>query len=184
MSWPIVGFFYPTLMFALLAIFPLSRLTTPEPDRPSLIRIETGREVWSTYALLTGFSLLQLVPYAFPGDSAITGEGRLFALHMFDARVVCESYLTLHDARGAVRRVDLTVGGAARIRCDPIVSFNIARAICRQRAARGRWTEVDLSLRSRRTTEVALRSVVEIAGFCKENPTYDLWRTNPWIRKE
>jgi hypothetical protein len=32
-------------------------------------------------------------------------------------------------------------------------------------------------------TEPALRPVVEIAGFCRASPTYDLWRPNAWIRK-
>ena len=185
MSWPIVGFFYPSLMFALLAIFPLSRLFSVEEERPSFARIEGGLERRSTYALLACFSLLQLVPYAFPGDSAITGEGRLFALHMFDAQIVCEAYVTLHDADGGTKRVPVvTDRGSARIRCDPIVYFNAGRALCRQSGAEGRWTDLDLSLRSRRTTEPDLRPVVEIEGFCRANPTYDVWRPNPWIMRE
>ena len=183
MSWPIVGFFYPSLMFALLAIFPLAKLSSADSDRPSFLRIEGGLEPRSTYALLAGFSLLQLVPYAFPGDSAITGQGRLFALHMFDARVLCESYVTLHDAHGGTRRIRMETGrGSTRVRCDPIVHFNIARALCRQGASHGQWTEVDLSLRSRRTTDPDLRPVVEIEGFCRANPTYDVWRPNSWIK--
>lgn len=183
MSWPIVGFFYPSLMFALLAIFPLSRLFSADSERPSFVRLEGRLEPRSTYALLAGFSLLQLVPYAFPGDSAITGQGRLFALHMFDAQVVCESHVTFHDVKGGSRRVSLTIGrGSARVRCDPIVYFNVARALCRQGASQGRWTDLDLSLRSRRATQTDLRPVVEIEGFCRANPTYDVWRPNPWIR--
>ena len=185
MSWPIVGFFYPSLMFALLTIFPLSRLFSTESERPSFARIEGRLEPRSTYALLAGFSLLQLVPYVFPGDSAITGQGRLFALHMFDALVVCESHVTFHDAQGGTRRVRVETGrGSARVRCDPIVHFNIARALCRQGAANGRWTDLDLSLRSRRTTDPELRSVIEVEDFCRESPTYDLWRPNPWIKRE
>ena len=184
MSWPIVGFFYPSLMFALLSIFPLSRLFSTEGDRASLERIERGLERKSTYALLAGFSVLQIVPYAFPGDSAITGEGRLFALHMFDAQVVCESHVTFHDGQGGTRRVPVVTGGAARTQCDPIVHLNIARALCRQVASNRRWTDLDLSLRSRRTTEADLRPVVEIEGFCRANPTYDVWRPNPWIRRD
>ena len=185
MSWPIVGFFYPILMFTLLAIFPLSRLWSAEGDRPSFARIERGLELKSTYALLGVFSMLQLVPYAFPGDSAITGEGRLFALHMFDARVACEAHLTLHDAQGGTRLVQIvTDRGPVRSRCDPIMHFNVARAFCRQGAASGEWTDLDLVLRSRRATEPALRPVIQIERFCAENPSYDVWRPNPWIRRE
>jgi hypothetical protein len=184
MSWPIVGFFYPSRMFALLAIFPLSRFFSTGHDRPSFERIEGGVERKSTFALLAGFCVLQLVPYAFPGDSAITGQGRLFALHMFDARVACEAHVTLHDVQGGTRRVPTVSEGAARTQCDPIVHFNIARALCRQAASNGQWSDLDLSLRSRRTTELDLRPVVEIEGFCRANPTYDVWRANSWIRAE
>jgi hypothetical protein len=184
MSWPIVGFFYPSLMLGLLSIFALSRLAAREAGRPDLMSLEAGLEARSTYALLAGFSLLQLVPYAFPGDSAITGEGRLFALHMLDAQVVCESYVMLHDGQGGTRRVNLVVGGTARVRCDPLVHFNLARAFCREGAASGRWTEVDLSLRARRTSGTALRSVIDLVGFCAANPTYDVWRHNAWIKRE
>jgi hypothetical protein len=185
MSWPIVGFFYPTLMLALVAIFPLARHLAPAREPPTVGSLLAGREAPPTYATLAGFSLLQLVPYAFPGDPAITGEGRLFALHMFDARVVCEASLTLHDGRGGTQRVRVqTDRGSIRTRCDPIVHFNVARAFCREGAASGRWRDLDLSLRSRRSTEPALRPVVEIERFCAANPTYDLWRPNPWIRKD
>jgi hypothetical protein len=184
MSWPIVGFFYPSLMLALLSICPLSRLVDPETSGSAMLRSFRGREErWPAYALLGGFSLLQLAPYAFPGDSAVTGQGRLFALHMFDARVVCEASLTLHDGQGRTQRVRIrTDRGSIRTRCDPIVHFNVARAFCREGAASGRWTDLDLSLRSQRSTEATLRPVVEIERFCAANPTYDLWRPNPWIR--
>ena len=185
MSWSIVGFFYPILMFTLLAIFPLSRLWSVEAERPSFARIERGLELKSTYALLSVFSVLQLVPYAFPGDPAITGEGRLFALHMFDARVACEAHLTLHDTQGGTRLVQIvTDRGPVRSRCDPIMHFNVARAFCREGAASGGWTDLDLVLQSRRATELALRPVIQIERFCAANPTYDIWRPNPWIRRE
>src|SRR5262249_31602660 len=67
LSWQVVGFFYPLLMFAILATFPLSRLIEPG-DRPEglLAALARGHAAWSTYALAALFSLLQLVPYAFP----------------------------------------------------------------------------------------------------------------------
>jgi hypothetical protein len=184
MSWPIVGFYYPTLMFALLSVFPLSRLAGSPADWPGLARLAAGREPRSSYALLAGFSLLQLVPYAYPGDSAVTGEGRFLALHMFDARVVCEAYVTLHDADGGTRRVKLTgLGGPARTRCDPIVFFSVARTLCREGTAEGRWVDLDLSLRARRISEPALRPVIAVDGFCRRDLRYDVWRPNAWIMR-
>jgi hypothetical protein len=181
MSYPITGFYYPSLMVALLTIFPLSRAMDDGADRPSLATLWAGREALPTYALLTGFSVLQLVPHMFPGDSAITGEGRLFALHMFDARVVCEAHVTLHDGQGGSRRLRIAARAPTRVRCDPIVYLSVARALCRQGAEHGRWTDLDLSLRSRRATESDLRPVVELDGFCRRNVSYDVWRPNAWI---
>jgi hypothetical protein len=183
MSYPIVGFYYPSLMAALLSIFPLTRLLDGDADRPSLAALWTGREPLPTYALLTGFSILQLVPHMFPGDSAITGEGRLFALHMFDARVVCEAHVTVHDGQGGSRRVSIVPLVPARVRCDPIVYLSVARALCRQGAEHGRWKELDLSVRSRRVTQKVLRPVVEVDRFCGLNLAYDTWRPNAWILK-
>src|SRR3989475_7883974 len=84
LSWQVVGFFYPLLMFAILAIFPLSRLVEPrDPPEGLLIALGKGREVRSVYALTALFSLLPLIPYAFPGDPIFTGQSRVHALHQF-----------------------------------------------------------------------------------------------------
>ncbi len=183
MSYRITGFYYPSLMGALLAIFPLSRAMSGEADRPSLAALWTGREALPTYALLTGFSILQLVPHMFPGDPALTGEGRLFALHMFDARVVCEAHVTVHDGQGESRRLRIAARAPTRVRCDPIVYLSVARAFCRQGVEHGRWRDLDMSLRSRRATEADLRPVVELDGFCGRTVSYDVWRPNAWILK-
>ncbi len=183
MSYPVVGFYYPSLMCALLSIFLLSRVVGSEADRPRLATFWTGRESLSAYVLLTGFSVLQLVPHLFPGDSAITGEGRLFALHMFDARVTCEAHVTLHDGQGGARRVRIVPLTPSRIHCDPIVYLSVARALCRQGVEQQRWTDLDLSLRSRRASESILRPVVQLDKFCLRNVQYDVWRPNDWILK-
>ena len=92
MSFAVVGWFYPLLMFALLAIFPLARCIPGAPPEPASASASSGgacrgrRSRWRSR-----FSLVQLTTHLYPGDTAITGEGRLFALHMFDARVVCEA---------------------------------------------------------------------------------------------
>ena len=70
-SYPVVGFFYPALMAALLSIFPLARLVGRESEGPSLAALGRGLEPIPTYALLAGFSALQLVPLPVsgrPGD--------------------------------------------------------------------------------------------------------------------
>src|SRR5262249_35968838 len=87
-SWPVVGFFYPTLMFALLAIYLFDHfLVQDEAQKRTL--------TWLSYAFLALFSAAQVMPHLMPGDSALTGEGRIFGVHMFDALVQCEAYALL-----------------------------------------------------------------------------------------
>ena len=186
LSWQVVGFFYPLLMFAILAIFPLSRLVPPrDPPEGLLTALCRGREVWPVYALAALFSLLQLIPYAFPGDRTLTGQGRLYALHMFDARATCTGWADLHNADGTTTRRDLKLPLDTRIACDPIVYFNRARNLCRQRnAGRHAFQDLDLFLSARRSSDGAMKRVIDTKGFCAKGERYDPFRHNAWILTE
>ncbi len=186
LSWQVVGFFYPLLMFAILAIFPLSRLLAPrDPPEGLLAAFFRGRELRSAYALAACFSVLQLIPYAFPGDRALTGQGRLYALHMFDARATCVGWADLHNVDGTTTRRDLKLPLDTRIACDPIVYFNRARNLCRQRdAGRAAFMDLDLFLSARRSSESELRRVIDTKGFCAKRERYDPFRHNAWIVTE
>jgi hypothetical protein len=173
LSWQTVGFFYPILMAGILAIFPLARLL-PRPSpagwRPAL-------------ALAALFSALQLTPYLFPGDRTVTGEGRLFALHMIDAHVQCRAWAELRLEDGRTQRVHLRRHHERRTRCDPIVIHGEARNLCRARdAGRRRFADFRLRLESRRASDGgALRSVIDLPDFCAASPRYDPFRHNGWI---
>jgi hypothetical protein len=189
-SWPVVGFFYPLLMFAILTIFPMCRLM---PERRAAAAAEDGllaafwrgRERWPTYATAASFSLLQLTPYAFPGDHALTGEGRLYALHMFDARPVCEGYASLRQADGTQVRVDLRLRLDTRIACDPVVFYNRARNLCRRpETAPVSFRDLDLFLWARRATDRDLRPLIALEGFCARNVGYNPFWHNRWILTE
>ena len=182
-SWTVVGFFYPSLMFAILIIFPLARLFAPQETTPSLSRLFSGYEPVSTFGFLLIFSLLQTVHWFFPGDTAVTGEGRLFALHMFDARIVCAAQVTLHGTNGQAKEVPLTVPLTVRIRCDPIVYLSLGNSLCRTYQKRDGFADLDLLLQSRRSTDKDLQPVVDVKNFCHSGITYDLWRPNSWIQK-
>jgi hypothetical protein len=168
------------------AIFPLSRLVAPrDPPEGLLAAFFRGREVRSVYARATFFSVLQLIPYAFPGDRALTGQGRLYALHMFDARATCVGWADLHNVDGTTTRRDLKLPLDTRIACDPIVYFNRARNLCRQRdAGRAAFTDLDLVLSARRSSESELRRVIDTKGFCAKRERYDPFRHNAWILTE
>ena len=190
-SWPVVGFFYPLLMFAILSIYPMCRLTPGPPgdpapaDTPGLAALWTGRARGSTYATAAIFSLLQLTPYAFPGDRSLTGEGRLYALHMFDARPICEGHASLRRPDGTRVTLDLKLHLDTRIACDPVVFYNRARNLCRRpETAPVPFRDLDLYLSVRRSTEAALRPVIALENFCSQNVRYHPFRHNRWILTE
>jgi hypothetical protein len=191
-SWPIVGFWYPTLMFCLLTILPLTRLIDePAGDVPLVFWKEPVRRRVLAAILVATFGLLQMVPHAFPGDTAITGEGRLFALHMFDALVECDATVTYHLADGRDRNEsrDETAQMAHRSRCDPLVYYAIARNQC-ERIARGdsgaagvdaAIVDLDVRLRSKRNSSPDYQQVFDIRNFCTARPRYSMVRHNAWI---
>lgn len=183
MSWPVVGFFYPVLMFILLTLVPLDRLYPSDSSRPGLLGpLWRGTARASTYVVLVGFSLFQLFPYTFPGDRAITGEGRIYGLHMFDARVACSVTATVQEQSGAVRTISLKPGLPPRMDCDPLVAYQRARNLCEGRGLLPRdVADLRLRIASRRTTESELRQVVDVPNFCTEMPPYRALRHNDWI---
>lgn len=184
-SWPVVGFFYPLLMFLILSIYPILRLTDAAEvgERSGMLaRLWHGRERWPTYATMAAFSLLQVVPWAYPGDTALTGEGRVYALHMFDAKASCNAYAVIRAVDGSSRRMDLKMALAVRIVCDPIVYFNRARNLCRARdAGTIAFADLDLHLDSRHATDSVLTPVIAVDGFCARHLHYDPFRHNDWI---
>jgi hypothetical protein len=183
MSWPVVGFFYPVIMFLLLTIVLLDRLDPSDRSAPELLRpLWAGTARAGSYLVLIAFSLFQLFPYTFPGDRAITGEGRIYGLHMFDARVACAVTATVEERSGAVRTISLKPGLPPRMDCDPLVAYHRARNLCEGRGLLP-LDVADLRLRiaSRRTTEPELRPVVDVPNFCTKMPRYDPLRPNLWI---
>jgi len=190
-SWPIVGFWYPLLMFCLLAILPLERLLHPPHEWvtfESLSRFRRFRPGIAAAAVIALLAALQFVPRLFPGDSAITGEGRVFALHMFDALIECDATMTYHFADGTERTDALseTQRLPHRSRCDPVIYFDLAKNWCRalgqaQRRPQNGAVDVDLRLRSKHTSEASYHPIIDVAGFCAANPRYDMLRHNAWI---
>ncbi|HYC56208.1 MAG TPA: hypothetical protein VEL28_14835 [Candidatus Binatia bacterium] len=175
-SWPVVGAFYPIVMFAILTIFPLMRLL-PAP-------LSTRRHgMAAPAAVLVVFAFLQIAHHLFPGDTAITGEGRLFALHMLDASVACRGRAIEHRRDGSSRERTLSTVVPVRIHCDPIVFWNLARELCRRGSADPQFANLDFLVQSRRTAQppTELRTVVSIEDFCTSGTTYEVWRHNAWI---
>lgn len=195
-SWPIVGFWYPLLMLCLIAILPLTRLLHPPSEWVRLANLRRVRPRLAAATTIGVLAVLQLVPRIFPGDSAITGEGRVFALHMFDALIECDATMTYHFEDGTTRTVALeqTRRLPHRSRCDPVVYFDLGKNACRalrhdQSAPRlstgaraNGVVDLDMRLRSKHTVEPAYHQVIDVTDFCAANPTYEMWRHNAWIQ--
>jgi hypothetical protein len=188
MSWAIVDFFYPLLMFLLLGIVFFDRLFPPDPSRrrsteTSLLSSLThGRAASATYMVAAAFTAFQLVPYTFPGDRTITGEGRLYALHMFDAQITCEAWAVVSDRNGTEDRVDLRGGTLQRINCDPIVVIGRAQNLCARLSRPSAPADIRVSLRARRATQHDLQTVIDLPSFCTRDLHYDPFRHNDWIQ--
>jgi hypothetical protein len=185
-SWQQVGFFFPTVMLLLLTIFPLTGLIPGGEPEPSLLsRLTHFKASPAVYGVMLVFSLLQLAPVLIPGDAAITGEGRPYALHMVDAGVICRGRAIVHRADGSTVEATLSGSTIARIACDPIVIAGRARNICRgtSRLATGA-VELDLLLTSRRGLATEMDTVINLPGFCARDIRYNPFGRNWWIQVE
>lgn len=179
-SFLIVSFFYPLVMFAILAIFPLSWCL--DPKAPPLVSELTARRLAPASLVVAAlFSFLQILPKLFPGDTAVTGQGRLLSVHMFDAYTSCQSAARVRMKQGPSLRLNLYRPMAPRIHCDPIVHLSRARNVCYKNRNNRRFEDVDLLLRSKRTTDSELRTIVDLKNVCTEPVRYRLFWPNAWI---
>jgi hypothetical protein len=176
-SFPVVGYYYPVLMYALITIYPF-RWLRPAPAVP--LRSATG-----AIAIAVLFSATQLHSKLLPGDTALTGEGRVLSLHMFDAWTTCESRARIHHANSpTVEELDLRLPLPIRLHCDPIVYLSRARRLCREHQARDPgFQDLDLSLRTRRSNETELKTVIDLPGFCARDIHYSYFTPNDWIQR-
>ncbi len=185
-SWNIVGYFYPLLMFGLTAIYPLVWpgvwLGSPAPGQ--VLTWARLREDRSALLAVGGvaaiFSAFQLVPHFFPGDTAVTGEGRLFALHMFDARTQCAGGATVRSRGGDAHVALINDNIDARTRCDPIALLATGHRLCRALAGRAD-VSVDVAIDAKRSTDAEMQPLIHVDDFCRKDLGYSLWHHNEWM---
>lgn len=182
-SFAIVGYYYPLLMFLVLSIFPATALL--EPPSPRVVgraMAAPRRGGKATVVTAALFSMLQCVPHAIPGDAAITGEGRLVALNMFDAPVQCRAEIALWRDSGQVEPLRARPPYLEpRIGCDPIVYRAVAREYCAVLVGTKDGAEISLRLESRRGPTGVMQAVIDVPAFCSAELEYSIWRHNDWI---
>lgn len=177
-SFWVVGWFYPILMFLILSLFFLDRII----EKPVLSRAggaERPRNAAAVVSLV--FAVFQWVPALYPGESALTGQGRMFALHMFDALVECRSVRVFHSTDGTPETVTVRPRFVyRRIACDPLVHYELARDYCRNSVTNADDLDFTLQLESRRHNGEYQR-VLDIPTFCASNTQYKWLGPNSWI---
>ncbi len=178
-SWYWVGYYYPTTMSCLLPIFPLSWLWGEASGK---VLVEKRQTHWALVVVVLIFWAAQFYPLLLSKDAAVTGEGRVLSLNMYDARVECDHILI---AEYKDRYEEFASGlqpSAMRIRCEPYLYFSRAKAACESLKDQPDFKNVRLSLMVRRQTDAEFKEIVNIKDFCTGNYKFNSFGRNEWIQ--
>jgi hypothetical protein len=185
-SWGIVGYLYPCIMFCLITAFPLARLF-PAAGEESIF--EQVAPLWRSprahvpeLAFLSLFAFLQVYHRLLPGDSAVTGQGRLYGLNMLDATTDCvsASYVKLGKELVSVSYEKKGSNFEVRAWCEPYAYFFRAKSFCREYGHRPDFGGVSLHLLSKRRTDPSYYPVIAEDDIC--GLEYSSFFPNAWIR--
>lgn len=175
----IVGLYYPAVMFCILSFFVLTmKIQVP------LLNL---RDIWQnkvhrTLALI--FIAAQIYPILLPGKSALTGEGRLVSLNMFDARAVCRHSYIVDKGMNRFQHFELNLDDVGtRIRCEPYYYLEFARRICEDAQKNHEAPIVDFHLESRLSSEKNFRAIVDQRDVCRTALHFNPLWSNSWIEK-
>jgi hypothetical protein len=113
----------------------------------------------------------------------LTGQGRIFALDMLEARQVCDVHALVHYRDRAVSDINLLMPNLPpRKICDPIIYFDRMTDLCQAVAKDNRVDDVDFVMHARRTTDATLSTIVDEKGFCAKRETYSIFSNNSWMK--
>jgi len=161
-SWHIVGFFYPTIMFCLLAFFPLLWLLPEKQDSKS----------WPKAGVLALalFWCAQMVPFIFYKNSAVSGEGRILSLNMLDAWTVCDATALVKMNKQQMLIPVKAKNFGVRIQCDPAVYIALLREECEKWRKTDGFVDMDFDLQSMLRTETTASTVMSVRNACSRPP--------------
>lgn len=181
-SWHIVGYLYPLMMLLLISIFPL--LWIKNEFSRSDFHFSKIKRNKSTLAFLGFFWIAQTGPLWFMGDSAQSGEGRIFSLNMLDAKVKCEEFTFLKYKNKTVEVSEFNFDEGYRIGCDPLLRLSLAKHHCRERSKDPEFKNLDFEFFSQKKEGAPFKKIISILDFCKSQPTYSMFEKNTWIQDE
>jgi hypothetical protein len=178
-SWYWVGYYYPLTMSCLLPIFPLSWILE---ERQAQSVTPQQRTHWALVTAVLAFWVAQFYPLLLSRDAAVTGEGRVLSLNMYDARVECDHVILAEYKDRYEEFGSEGDAGALRIRCEPYIYFSRAKAACDSLKADPDFKNIRLSLMVRRQTDSEFKEIVNIKDFCTGNYQFNSLGRNEWIR--
>jgi hypothetical protein len=179
-----IGYFYPLLMFCILALYPLSRLIPPPTETAGhWIPLDRPGRVFIAF-----FAFLQIYPslasWAQSKDRAFTGVGRTFALNMFEGNFGCDVRWIEHRRDGRLTEINIKDPTTKRLECEPIYYYSKTKNRCRSLALNPGLVDLDLQMRINRIGDPEMRSIIDQRSFCSHPPTYNLFLPNAWIGKK
>ncbi|MFV8258800.1 hypothetical protein ACNQKP_13415 [Bdellovibrio bacteriovorus] len=181
-SWHLTRFFYPSVMLLLLGTLLVTRpLISDWNIKATFQKVFALR---SAVILTAIFLALQLPQYYLPGDAALTGEGRMYALIMYDGRVQCEPHVTLWKKDQSKETVPLLPPWLmTRTACDPLVYMRLAEHICQWTDRDPAVLQADLTVPVRYQGDSDWQPLVTATNICKRPLSYSSFFPNPWIAK-
>ncbi len=174
-SWYFVGYYYPLIMYSLISIFPIKWLFHKNKS------ISLSKSLIPGIAFITFFIAFQIIPFSIKGDQALTGEGRLFALNMFDGNTDCSSQTVLKFKNKTIESNFSKNWLTVRIHCDPYIYFNRAKKICQFYKTDETFIDLSLTLISKLKSAVHYTTLINEKNFCSKKLSYSTWRKNKWI---
>ncbi|UXR66020.1 HTTM domain-containing protein [Bdellovibrio bacteriovorus] len=181
-SWHLTRFFYPCVMLLLLGILLVTRpLQKSEGLIFSWYQCLRQR---SAVVLLVLFVALQLPQYYIPGEAAITGEGRMYALIMYDGRTQCQPHVSIWKKNQDKEDMPLVPPWLlTRTACDPLIFMRLTEKVCSWVEKDPNILQVDLNVPIRYQQQEEWKSLVSITDFCRKHLTYSSFFPNSWINK-
>ena len=159
-SWHLVGFFYPCVMFCLLSYY---LFCDPEPAK------WPGRVSLIALALVT---VPQLMRTFLPGVG-LEGKARMISLNMLDTMPICQSSYIVHTGDSKIVTSLDTETFAPRIRCDPILFINELNRLCALKSTSGRF-QIDLVVESKNSVTAQFTTMIDIRNACEKNVSINL----------
>ena len=170
LSWHIVGYFYPCMMFLLLMAFPLFRFKFNKNKLAFINDLNIKKASLISAGILLS---IQILPRVLSPDLAVDSQGRLFTLNMLDARVQCEhfSYVVSDDGKSIVETSSERDDLGTRISCDPLVYLSEAQRLCLDSKVK----KVPVYLVSKKSTHNDWKMVLNYKNYCDENKKVSWW---------